>query len=273
MSKTPSFVDPKKAFIAELDSFGFSHNKWEVFRDFCEMFSLALRLPFEKGPKVGEQFGKVFSRYSKAEQLKLDGMTKLVVDGLEREYQDFLGSVFMLENFGNEARGQFFTPYCLCQTMAEMQLGDVEPIIKERKFFTVNDPCVGAGSMLIAVADTLRGKGLNPSTDVYFVAQDVDLLACQMAHIQLSLGGMGGEIIWGNTLTVECREVWRTPVYYVNGWTLRLALDDFRKMREARKVEKPAAPIAESAASEEPIAFEFSDAPENEEPGQMVFSF
>lgn len=50
----------------------------------------------------------------------------------------------------NDSGGQFFTPYNVCQMMAEMTIGNVVPQVKERGYITINDPACGAGATLIA---------------------------------------------------------------------------------------------------------------------------
>lgn len=49
--------------------------------------------------------------------------------------QDFLGSIFMSLNLGNEHNGQFFTPYHVCELMAEVTMEDVVQKVKKTVIF------------------------------------------------------------------------------------------------------------------------------------------
>lgn len=172
---------------------------------------------------------------------------------------------------GNKWKGQFFTPYHMCLMMAEMNLNGVEKHIEERGFFTVCDPCIGGGAMLIAVADVLRKRGLNHSACVYFEAQDIDSRALHMAHILLSLCGLAGKIILGDTIRMTVNEEWHTPVYHLNNWVFKLSLDALHGgKREQKIVEKPA-PVPEP---DQPFELDFATAPEEkQETMQLVFNF
>lgn len=64
----------------------------------------------------------------------------------ENPEQDFLGSMFMRLELGNHWKGQFFTPYSVCKTMAEMNALDLEATIATKGWVSVNDPACGAGA-------------------------------------------------------------------------------------------------------------------------------
>lgn len=260
----------RKEFIKLLEELSRSRHIWQTWQDFSEMSSLALRLPFEKS--IHERAKALYARYEQPELIKLDRMFTIVTEELEAQYQDFLGSVFMELELGNSWKGQFFTPYNICRMMAEMQLSDVEKYIDQRGFFTVNDPCVGGGAMLIAVADVIRRKDLNHSQCIYFEAQDVDSTAIHMAHIQLSLCGLAGKMIIGDTLRMKISEAFYTPVYHLNKWSLRLALDTLRGRREQKIVEKP----PPGPEPDKPFELDFladSESELKQEPTQLVFNF
>jgi len=152
----------------------------------------------------------------------------------ENPNQDFLGKLYMNLNLGNHRKGQFFTPYNVCQMMAEMNFGDEAQAEIERKgYISVCDPCVGAGATLIAAANAMRMAKVNYQTNALFVGQDIDRVAAMMAYIQLSLIGCPGYIIIGNSLTnpptghvlfpqdTDGQEVWITPMFIADVWTMR----------------------------------------------------
>lgn len=105
--------------------------------------------------------------------------------------------------------------------------------IEEKGYVSVNDPCVGAGAMLIAVAQAFRERKVNYQTSVLFIGQDVDPVVAKMAYIQISLLGCPGYITVGNSLTNpqtghvlfpeenEGQELWITPLFMHQAWELR----------------------------------------------------
>lgn len=77
----------------------------------------------------------------------------------ENQEQDFLGSIFMELNLGNESGGQFFTPYHICELMVEIALGnDVVQQVNDQGYVTIHDPCCGAGATLIAGVHAARNN-------------------------------------------------------------------------------------------------------------------
>ena len=63
------------------------------------------------------------------------------LDELDRNpRQDFLGQMFMTLELGSNWHGQFFTPYNVCEAMAEVVIDH-----KEQKYVTAYDPACGAG--------------------------------------------------------------------------------------------------------------------------------
>ena len=164
-------------------------------------------------------------------------MFSLIVEGLEVKYHDFLGDVFGYLELYNKYRGQFFTPYHLGVMKAQMILSktDIEKHRSEKGYFTISDPCSGAGCLLIAAADVIRQMGFNHSEVVLFRAQDIDQLAFYMSYIQLSLTGMAGYCILGDSLIPdqESQIYWFTPVYFISRvWQSRRII---RAMQELTK--------------------------------------
>lgn len=120
-----------------------------------------------------------------------------LVQVMEETRKDILGDLFQGGITYGEA-GQFLSPEPICQMMAAMTVGEEEGIGKK----SVCDPCCGSGRMLLAVAD------LKPHWE--FVGQDVDLRCVRMTAINLALRNLYGYVIWGNSLGVEKRLVYRT---------------------------------------------------------------
>ncbi len=152
-------------------------------------------------------------------------MLNLVVLALsDNPEQDFLGSLYHYLNLHQEQKGQFFTPYHICEFMSEIQFTDMgaDEMLKERRYISVNDPACGAGAMLIAFANVAKKHGINYQKHVLFVAQDIDRTAAMMCYIQMSLLGCPAVAVIGDSLAKPFphpdNEVWCTLFYYLNQW-------------------------------------------------------
>ena len=73
-------------------------------------------------------------------------------DNLE---QDFLGSLYHHLELHQEQKGQFFTPYHICEFMSEIQFTDSEAdeMLKERRYISVNVHACGGCDLLIAFSN------------------------------------------------------------------------------------------------------------------------
>ena len=152
-------------------------------------------------------------------------MLGLVVLALEENpEQDFLGSLYHYLDLQQEQKGQFFTPYHICECMSELQFTGDEKAekLEEKGCISVNDPACGAGAMLIAFANVAKRHGINYQKHVLFVAQDIDRTAAMMCYIQMSLLGCPAIVVIGDSLAKPFphpdNEVWCTLFYHLNQW-------------------------------------------------------
>ena len=72
-------------------------------------------------------------------------------------------------DLGNTWKGQFFTPYNVCQCMAALTTGDLKQQLERQPWISVNDSAVGAGALLIAFAQECLQQKVNYQADVLFV--------------------------------------------------------------------------------------------------------
>lgn len=168
---------------------------------------------------------------SKIKRTEMLGIITLALD--ENPEQDFLGNLFMKLEFGNHWKGQFFTPYHVCQLMAEMNTNQLDEELKEKGWVSVNDCACGAGATLIAMANTMKNHGINFQNHSLFVAQDIDRIAGLMCYIQLSLLGCAGYVVIADTISsplvgsvlnpspTESQEMWVTPMFASDIWHYR----------------------------------------------------
>jgi hypothetical protein len=243
-------ADAARGFDKELGLLSHRHQRWRVFSDFCEMGALAVSFP--RSDEKEARYAKIASAYTDEERQAFPRMFAHVVEALEDAEEtgqpvDFLGSAFQRNELANHWHGQFFTPISVAQMMAMMLVGDGEDLkakIEEQGFVSVNEPACGAGAMLLAFAAALRAAGINYQERCLAVAQDLDPTAAHMATIQLSLIGLPAVIVVGNTISMEVRETFWTPLYWLFNWRFR------RKVESAPVLVEPAP--ADTATSPAP---------------------
>lgn len=227
----------EKLFLEKFENLCSSRSSWEVWADFitataCAIANAGTDRNSEIFQKREEEYEQCVQRLGSAETAaEMFAMVTMALE--ENPEQDFLGGLFMRLNLGNHWKGQFFTPYCVCKTMAAISSIELEEQIESKGWVSVNDCACGAGATLIAMANTLREHEVNYQNHALFIAQDVDRIAGLMCYIQLSLLGCPGYIVIANTLTnpvvgsvlrpiqKENQEFWFTPMYLSDVWHYR----------------------------------------------------
>ncbi len=228
----------QKEVVRLFDRLAQRHSRWEVWADFVYLSATTLSNAVDKAhfAEREKSYLAVARKYNREELDTVAEMLALVVMGIdENPDQDFLGGLFMSLNLGNQYKGQFFTPYCVCRVMAQITGTDnLKAKLEGKGWVSVNDCCCGAGALLVAFANECTRQKINYQTSVLFVAQDIDLTAGLMCYIQLSLLGCPGYVVIGNSLTepsvsLDSRglipqdkgNVWYTPFYFRDVWHWR----------------------------------------------------
>ena len=225
------------------------YGRWEVWADFITMSARSLCLSNREEHEA--EYASIVKKYRPDEVQKFAEMFALVVEALERNpNQDFLGDLFMRFDLGSTWKGQFFTPYHICQCMAALTAGNLKGQLEQQLWISVNDPAVGAGALLIAFAQECICQKINYQTSVLFVGQDVDRTAAMMSFVQLSLLGCPGYVIVGDSLlnpavgpsvlipiSQKGQEIWYTPMYFTDTWQLRSAAEKIKLLGTAEKGE------------------------------------
>lgn len=227
-------IDSQKEFLRVFKQLTNRHRSWDVWRDFIAMYACALSNPVDKQHYDEREalYLRTIKKYNKQEQPLFSELAAHTVMALEdNPEQDFLGSIFMSLNLGNQHNGQFFTPYHVCELMAEISMQDAVLKIEKEGYITINDPCCGAGATLIAgvhaAKKRLEKAGYNYQNHVFVVAQDIDMTVALMCYIQLSLLGVAGYVKVGNSLTDptttndSTENYWYTPMYFFPVWSMR----------------------------------------------------
>jgi len=214
----------KPAMLRILRELSHSRDLYRAFCDTMEMIALAITngsdwRQFEKREK---RYLEIAGQYTEAELLEVSHFLGHLVDAMETAPGDYLGEMFMELELSNDAKGQFFTPFCISQMMAGLIVDreNVARQVETQGFIRVLEPAVGAGGMILAQEAVMREMGLDGKTHV--TAIDVDIKAVHMAYIQLSLAGIPAVVIHGNTLTLEQWSRWYTPIHIWEGWGRKL---------------------------------------------------
>ena len=238
MAKAVRYLKPSQSEFQKLFSaLCYSRSNWQVWSDFIAMSATAISNAFDREGPVHDgrekQYMELVCGYTKDEADILARLLSIVVLALEDDpRQDFLGEVFQGLGLNSHWKGQFFTPYHVCEFMAEITLGGVEAEIERKGWIGINDPACGAGALLIAVRNAMEKRGF-PSRGTLFVAQDIDRTAALMCYIQLALLGCAGYVIVGDSLfhpptghplcpdPAPEQDVWYLPMFYEQTWHCR----------------------------------------------------
>jgi type I restriction-modification system DNA methylase subunit len=207
-----------KDFINILEHLKPSKHSYEVFSDWLIMAAASL-YSWKRDQAAEDEYMQIAKQYKEAELEKHGQLLAITVEALERTEQDFLGSVFTEANLTNTRNGQFFTPYNVTLMMAKMIIGEKLPT---GRVCRINDPCCGAGGMLIAGAMVMKERGFDFQNDALFIGQDIDVRCARMTFIQLTLLGVPAVVYCMNTLTMQ--EYWHreTIGYHMAGMDFRL---------------------------------------------------
>lgn len=136
--------------------------------------------------------------------------------------------------------------------MAQMTFAQELNKLDTQVFITAVEPAAGAGGMILALVKVMIMAGHNPAGKLWVQAIDVDRMAALMCYIQLSLWNVPAEVIVGNTLSWDIREVCYTPAHHLGLWKYRLRRkEDSTEVAPAPKEQAPE-PVATAPASEEP---------------------
>ena len=217
-----SVINHEKAFLSLFSQTARYHHRHQVFEDFVSCSVIALQNSLQFCDKREEKYMRIVGRYEKTDISRMAQLLAHVTNGLDETPGDFLGRVFMQLELGDKYRGQFCTPWNIGLMMARMQLGNVEDNFRDKPFITLSEPACGAGCMALAFAFVLREAGYSPHRYLWVSAQDIDPLAAGMAYIQLSLSGVPGEVVIGNSLNDERRRILHTPAHYMGNWSFLL---------------------------------------------------
>lgn len=183
-------------------------SRGQAFEDFVTASVCSL-----SGGTMEDEYMAMVERHKEGPKGKrgIDVMPRMfgqLVAAMDDTRKDILGDLFQGAITYGEA-GQYFTPESICQLMAKMT--------HDEQATTVCDPCCGTGRMLLAAADEHRSRE--------FIGQDVDLRCVRITAINLALRNLYGYVIWGNSLALENKLVYRTG-FNGRGFVRKLSTDE-----------------------------------------------
>lgn len=209
-----------KNLTSILNEFEQSRGMFEIFKDVVEIcsisehqevYNLGLVQKNNDYEILEKRYLEIIKPYSRLDlNLIVKFYAELKSFFLKKNYDDVLGLLYMNLELGNKRSGQFFTPYHISRFMAEIQLCGMESIIEKQGYFSISDPCVGAGGMIIAASDVMNNHKINQN-QMIFQAVDSDKQCFNMCYTQLSMLRLNGVVIWGNSLSCELYESRKTP--------------------------------------------------------------
>jgi len=232
--------EQRREFINLFKKLCYKYSDWQVWQDFIYMAAAALSQPCDFKEEREKEYLEIINKYDKSEQEIFPQMLAKIVRSFEQEqFADILGDLYMQLEMGNKWKGQFFTPYHISVLMAKMSADDVKSEIDKKGYMTVSDMCCGGGAMLIAFAEHCYNEKVNYQNHVLFVAQDIDPVVAKMCYVQMSLLGMPGYVIIGNSITqppighvlfpkagkatssTPEADIWYTSSYFSEVWNCR----------------------------------------------------
>jgi hypothetical protein len=115
---------------------------------------------------------------------------------------DLLGAVLTLMRSKSslQARGQFYTPGPVAETIGEMitadSVAELLPGGLKPEGMRILEPASGTGGMMRAMAEAMRARGVDPARH-HWSAVDIDYLAIACLAVNVQLWGLGYDVLLG----------------------------------------------------------------------------
>lgn len=194
------------------------YNTHDVFRDWLDIMVYALQ-------RDDDNYLKIVHRYRNDKpqgQREIDHFANafgLLMKHMEATNEEVLGDIYMQWNISNKYKGQFFTPKQVAHLMAVLN-----PVSG-----SVYDPTCGAGIMLVESLKTMTNEQLDKAI---FVGQDLDHACVSMTALNLLFFNVNGYVVQGNTLMLECNQVYQTKRSYIGGTIRELKGEDLQTFKD-----------------------------------------
>lgn len=158
MSSQKAPVSPVIEFIKVLNEMSARYGRSELWYDYIDMHAIALANTCDLRCRDTreEQYNAIVQKYDEKTVQQFAELTAITMTALlENPEQDFLGTVYHNLGLSKSQAGQFFTPYNVGQMMARINMPD-SLVLDKSRILRVNDPCCGAGCLLLAGYNVMR---------------------------------------------------------------------------------------------------------------------
>jgi len=204
------------------------YNPRSVFEDWVSLMFWALQ-------RNEDEYMKIVGRYQPASdhsrpqgEREIDHFCAafgLLMQKMAETNRELLGEIYMTWEVENKYAGQYFTPWSVCQFMAQ---------ILAPHSGSISDPCCGSGVMMIAACKTMTGAQLD---DALFVGQDIDFTCVIMCALNFVFFNLNGYVILGNSLAMEMRRVFKITRSYMGGSIVEVPVESI-PVPEMKIIEK-----------------------------------
>ena len=179
------------------------YSSYTIFNDWLDLMIFALQRDDEHYLEIVRKYKNTAKFGEREIDYFCQAFACLQIE-MKKTNDDILGQVYMQWNQNNKYHGQFFTPKHIASFMATV----IEPKGK------ILDPACGSGIMLIEALKTMDNEKLD---EAMFFGQDIDLTCVKMCALNLMFFNVNGFVVWGDSLSLECRKVYETERSYLGG--------------------------------------------------------
>lgn len=186
----------------------------------CSAIAISNKFDFRNYDSREEKYKAIMNKYDlDTRKLICEIFAKiymLLSNQISVGFNDYLGELYMRSETSSSKAGQFFTPYCVSKMCAETSIDQktIDECIEKDKILTMHEPTVGAGGMVLALADVLYNKyHFNIARNLFIECGDIDIRCVHMTYLQLALAGIPAVIYHRDGLTLETWDRWETPAY------------------------------------------------------------
>ena len=196
-----------------------SHNHWQVYTDFLQLSADVFLSDQNPEHPREKHYMEIMQQYRGKEPGYFAQMLGCVMEYMRGTNRECLSAMWE-EYAANANLGQFFTPWSLCQFMAETQLNGVdwEQFTPEKKCY-ISDPSCGGGRTLTAA---LQKVPLHKLDSVCCHGIDIDSNVCYVAALNMLFFNANSYIVHGNALTLEVWRVYRTIHHWTGGTIIEI---------------------------------------------------
>jgi type I restriction-modification system DNA methylase subunit len=187
------------------------HRWTQVFRDWIEIVFLSLQRDDEGHSKIVEKYKSDFGEEAGQAAIEAysEGFADLLV-AMEDTEADLLGFLYQEYGAASDRNGQFFTPPNTAKFAASMMMagdGEITDSTPDDPI-RINDPTCGSGTLLVAAGQRFEELAGSPYSALFY-GQDIDRTCVRMTAINLTVRGLPGCVIHGNSLKMDPTAAWK----------------------------------------------------------------